>query len=153
MKEPLNYRNIFTITRYIDNLDEKINHNKICMLCFCKKNEKKCMMNCNCHSAHNIYNVNNVNENSYSNIKSKNKIRKSSLKKYNTRTHPIDNGKENNDINGKVINKNIYSFDMRNNNINAESDECQESETFNASNISEHNLVNEIHINKTSNYF
>ena len=145
MKEPLNYRNIFTITRYIDNLDEKINHNKICMLCFCKKNEKKCMMNCNCHSAHNAYNVN---ENCFSNIKSKNKIRKSSLKKFNTKT----NGKENNDMNGKAINKNIYSFDMKNN-INAESDECLESETFNASNISEHNLVNEIHINKTSNYF
>ena len=149
MKEPLNYRNIFTITRYIDNLDEKINNNKICMKCFCKKNEKKCMLNCTCHSN---LNKTNVNENCYSNFISKNKIRKSSLKKYNTRTNPIKNDKENNDINGKVINKNIYSLEMKNN-INVESDECQESETINASNISEHNLVNEIHINKTSNYF
>jgi len=151
MKEPLNYRNIFTITRYIDNLDEKINNNKICMKCFCKNNEKKCKLNCNCHSTHN---TSNVNENCYNNFATKNKIRKSSLKKYSTKTNPIKNGKENNDING--INKNIYSLDMKNNNknnINGESDECQESETINASNISEYNLVNEIHINKTSNYF
>ena len=149
MKEPLNYRNIFTITRYIDNLDEKINSNNICMICFCKKNEKKCMMNCDCHSTHNI---SNINGNCYSNFILKNKIRKSYLKKYNTRTNPIKNGKENNDINGKVMNKKIYSLDMKKN-INAESDEYQESEMVNASNISEHNLVNEIHINKTSNYF
>ena len=154
MKEPLNYRNIFTITRYIDNLDEKISNNKICMKCFCKNNEKKCMLNCNCHSTHN---TTNVNGNCYNNFVSKNKIRKSSLKKFSARTNPIKNGKENNDINGinrKGMNKNIYSLDIINkNNINAESDECQESETINASNISEHNLINEIHVNTTSNYF
>lgn len=154
MKEPLNYRNIFTITRYIDNLDEKISNNKICMKCFCKNNEKKCMLNCNCHSTHN---TTNVNGNCNNNFVSKNKIRKSSLKKFSARTNPIKNGKENNDINGinrKGMNKNIYSLDIINkNNINAESDECQESETINASNISEHNLINEIHVNTTSNYF
>ena len=54
IKEPLNYRNIFTILRYIDNLDEKINTNKICANCFCKKNEKVCSLNCNCHFPMNI---------------------------------------------------------------------------------------------------
>ena len=54
IKEPLNYRNIFTILRYIDNLDEKINTNKICTNCFCKKNEKVCSLNCNCHFPMNI---------------------------------------------------------------------------------------------------
>ena len=54
IKEPLNYRNIFTILRYIDNLDQKINTNKICTNCFCKKNEKVCSLNCNCHFPMNI---------------------------------------------------------------------------------------------------
>ena len=63
IKEPLNYRNIFTILRYIDNLDEKINTNKICTNCFCKKNEKVCSLNCNCHFPMNIILKNSVNLN------------------------------------------------------------------------------------------
>ena len=54
IKEPLNYRNIFTVLRYIDNLDAKINTNKICTNCFCKKNESVCSLNCNCHFLVNI---------------------------------------------------------------------------------------------------
>ena len=57
IKEPLNYRNIFTILRYIDNLDEKINTNKICTNCFCKKNERVCFMKCNCHFLMNLINL------------------------------------------------------------------------------------------------
>ena len=68
IKEPLNYRNIFTILRYIDNLDEKINTNKICTNCFCKKNEKVCSLNCNCHFPMNI-----ILKNSYDMYKKKSK--------------------------------------------------------------------------------
>ena len=57
IKEPLNYRNIFTILRYIDNLDEKINTNKICTNCFCKKNERVCFLKCNCHYLMNLINM------------------------------------------------------------------------------------------------
>ena len=61
LKEPLNYRNIFTILRYIDNLNEKINSNKICTKCFCKKNEIVCSLKCNCHFSMNIKINNNNN--------------------------------------------------------------------------------------------
>ena len=57
IKEPLNYRNIFTILRYIDNLDEKINSNNICTNCFCKINEKVCFLNCTCHFLVNVINM------------------------------------------------------------------------------------------------
>lgn len=63
IKEPLNYRNIFTIVRYIDNLDEKISTNKICTNCFCKKNEKVCSLNCNCHFPMNVILKNSFNLN------------------------------------------------------------------------------------------
>ena len=149
MKEPLKYRNIFTIIRYIDNLDDIINNKKICMNCFCKKNEKKCMTNCNCHYVHNI-----INGKRFNNIIPRSKARKSSLKKY-ILNNIVNNNKENNDLNigNIIINKNMYTLELKNDKL-GESDECQETESLNKSNnISENNIVNEIHIKKAFNYF
>lgn len=147
MKEPLKYRNIFTIIRYIDNLDDIINNKKICMNCFCKKNEKKCMTNCNCHYVHNI-----INGKRFNNIIPRSKARKSSLKKY-ILNNIVNNDKENNNIGNIIINKNMYTLELKNDKL-GESDECQETESLNKSNnISENNIVNEIHIKKAFNYF
>ena len=141
LKEPLKFRNIFTIIRYIDSLDDKINNNKICMKCFCKKNEKKCKLNCNCHIIQNI-----IKGNFYNNFIPKTKSRKGSLKKYN-----------------KIINKcnnNISKFEkikkiilFENNREGNKSDEFQDNENMNTSNFSRDKQINEIHINKASTYF
>jgi hypothetical protein len=126
IKEPLNYRNIFTILRYIDNLDEKINSNKICTYCFCKTNEKVCSLNCGCHFPMNkfimnSYDLNNINKKRTSktyqineeniennpniiNIESRNLIRNFNEK------HNIKNQFENNYIRGMRINKTFHYF-------------------------------------------
>ena len=148
IKEPLKYRNIFTITRYIDNLDNKINNNKICMKCFCKKNEKKCILNCNCHYFQNI-----INGNCFNNLLLKNKPRKGSLKKYKD----INNDKENKVNNiiklGKnIINKNIYNLEKYDNE-KITNEECQNSECINISNISGNYQINKMNIKKAFEYF
>ena len=48
IKEPLYNLNIFSITRYMDELYYNFIHDNICKICFCKKNEN-CSINCNCH--------------------------------------------------------------------------------------------------------
>ena len=144
MKEPLKYRNIFTIIRYIDNLDDKINNKKICMICFCKKNEKKCILKCNCHNIPNILNGNYLN-----NFIPKMKCRKGSLKKINI-NYENNNKKENKIMNinklGKIINKNAFSLEKINEGNN--SDEYYDTDSINISNISKENQVKQIHINK-----
>ena len=141
IKEPLKFRNIFTVVRYIDSLDDKINNNKICMKCFCKRNEKKCKLNCNCHYIQNI-----VNENYFNNLIPKMKSRKGSLKKYN--------------INRNEYNEHIFKFEKINKKIlfdkNSEennSDEFQDNENMNTSNFSRDKNINEIRINKAFTYF
>ena len=47
-REPLNNRNIFGITKYMDNLFEEIQQKNICPDCYCKKGEK-CSDDCFCH--------------------------------------------------------------------------------------------------------
>ena len=48
IKEPLHIFNIFSITKYMDELYYNIIHDYICNKCFCKINEN-CSINCNCH--------------------------------------------------------------------------------------------------------
>ena len=48
IKEPLLNMNIFTITKYMDELYYNIIHENICKKCFCKIDEQ-CSINCNCH--------------------------------------------------------------------------------------------------------
>ena len=136
IKEPLKYRNIFTITRYIDNLNDKINNNKICMKCFCKKNEKKCILNCNCH-----YIQNDINGNCFNNLLSKSKPRKGSLKK-----NKNNNNKENNIID---IFENKISEDNKENKNN----DNKNSDCISFSNISENNYINKMNIKKAFSYF
>ena len=149
IKEPLKFRNIFTILRYIDNLDDKINNKKICMICFCKKNEKKCILNCNCHNIPNILNGNYLN-----NFVPKMKCRKGSLKKININLEN-NNDKDNKNINinklEKIINKNGFLLEKINEGNNSE--EYYDTESINISNISKENQVKEIHINKAFTYF
>ena len=140
-KEPLKFRNIFTILRYIDSLDEKINNNKICMNCFCKKNEKKCKLNCNCHIIQNI-----VNGNCFNNFIPKMKSRKGSLKKFNRYINKCNN----HIFTLEKINKKIlFEYKSEEN----KSDEFQDNENMNISNFSRDKQINEIHINKAFSYF
>ena len=141
LKEPLKFRNIFTITRYIDNLNDNINNNKICMKCFCKINEKKCKMICKCHIIQNIINIKSLN-----NFLPKYKSRKCSLKKNNNNNN---NDKENNTL---IINKNIYFLKKGNEECN-KSDEYRDSESMNVTNISGDYKVNKLHIKKAFTYF
>ena len=144
-KEPLKYRNIFTITRYIDNLEDKINNRKICMNCFCKKNEKKCKLNCNCHYIQNI-----INRNYYNNFLFKRKNRKGSLKKYK-----LNINKKSTYIFqiGKIIDKNIFSMIKNETKEGNKSDEYQDSESLNISDDSIDTKVNELYIKKAYTYF
>ena len=48
IKEPLKNMNIFSITKYMNDLYNSIIHNNICKNCFCKL-EESCFINCNCH--------------------------------------------------------------------------------------------------------
>jgi hypothetical protein len=48
IKEPLYNFNIFTITKYMEELYYNITHDNICKACFCKTDEN-CSLNCNCH--------------------------------------------------------------------------------------------------------
>ena len=48
IKEPLYVFNIFSITKYMDELYYNIIHNYICNKCYCKIGEN-CSINCNCH--------------------------------------------------------------------------------------------------------
>ena len=48
IKEPLYIFNIFSITKYMEELYYNITHENICKACFCKTDEN-CSLNCNCH--------------------------------------------------------------------------------------------------------
>ena len=131
MKEPLNYRNIFTILRYIDNLDEKINANKICINCFCKKNERVCLLKCNCHFIVNIINMNNQD------IKKK-KI----IEQFRNKTFQNNEGNIEND-------QNLLNTEHKNNKDNIKNKESRYANTE----LCKHNIIKEMHINKTFHYF
>ena len=131
MKEPLNYRNIFTILRYIDNLDEKINANKICINCFCKKNERVCLLKCNCHFIVNIINMNNQD------IKRKKIIEQFKNKTYQNNEENIEND------------QNILNTEHKNNKDNIKNKESRYANTE----LCKHNIIKEMHINKTFHYF
>ena len=122
-KEPLNYRNIFTIVRYIDNLDEKITTNKICTNCFCKKNERVCSLNCNCHFLVNII---------------------------NRKSHDFNLRIINKDYKTYQMNKENISNNL--NLLNTESKKCY-NDFKKDGNDPHNNYIKEIRINKTFHYF
>ena len=144
IKDPLKYRNIFTITRYIDNLEDQINNKKICKKCFCKKNEKKCKLNCNCHYIQDI-----INRNCIDNFVPKFKSRKSSLKK--SIINEYNNNKENNNIINFAISIKKDKLERKNEENN--NDEYQDNENINTNNISKDNLIKKINIHKAFTYF
>ena len=49
IKNPLKYQNLFSITRYMDNLYKDIINGNMCQKCYCKKNEL-CLKGCSCHN-------------------------------------------------------------------------------------------------------
>ena len=51
--EPLKNQNIFTITRYMDNLYNDYMKNKVCKICSCK-NTELCLSGCKCHNFNNL---------------------------------------------------------------------------------------------------
>ena len=51
--EPLKNQNIFTITRYMDNLYNDYMKNNVCKNCFCKNNDL-CLSGCKCHNVNNL---------------------------------------------------------------------------------------------------
>ena len=128
IKEPLNYRNIFTVLRYIDNLDAKINTNKICTNCFCKKNESVCSLNCNCHFLVNIIYMNSLDF--------KKKKIKRELKTYQYVEENIEN------------NPNILNIEPKIN-INLIKSNVEK----NIKNELKNNFIRDMHINDTFHYF
>jgi len=48
IKNPLKYQNLFSITRYMDNLYKDVINGNMCQKCYCKKNEL-CLQGCSCH--------------------------------------------------------------------------------------------------------
>lgn len=128
IKEPLNYRNIFTVLRYIDNLDAKINTNKICTNCFCKKNESVCSLNCNCHFLVNIIYMNSLDF--------KKKKIKRDLKTYQYVEENIEN------------NPNILNIEPKIN-INLIKSNVEK----NIKNELKNNFIRDMHINDTFHYF
>ena len=131
IKEPLNFRNIFTILRYVDNLDEKINNNKICTNCFCKKNERVCLLKCNCH-----FLVNKINMNEQ-NLKRKNIFEQFKYKTYQNNEENIEN------------NQNILNTEHKNNEVNIQNKEFRYANTE----FCMHNAIKGIRINKAFHYF
>jgi hypothetical protein len=77
IKDPLKNQNLFTITRYMDNLYNDIINGNICQNCCCKNNEL-CLVGCKCHKnknslvKENIINIKNDN-NTKKNKKTKDK--------------------------------------------------------------------------------
>ncbi len=128
IKEPLNYRNIFTVLRYIDNLDAKINTNKICTNCFCKKNESVCSLNCNCHFLVNIIYM--------KSLEFKKKKIKRELKTYQYVEENIEN------------NPNILNIEPKIN-INLIKSNVEK----NIKNELKNNFIRDMHINDTFHYF
>ena len=59
IKNPLKYQNLFSITRYMDNLYDDITNGNICQKCYCKSNEL-CLIGCHCHD-NNFMMKNNIN--------------------------------------------------------------------------------------------
>ena len=59
IKDPLKYQNLFSITRYMDNLHDDITNGNICQKCYCKSNEL-CLIGCQCHD-NNFMMKNNIN--------------------------------------------------------------------------------------------
>ena len=51
--KPLKNQNIFTITRYMDNLYNDYMNNIVCKNCYCKNNEL-CLSGCKCHNKNNM---------------------------------------------------------------------------------------------------
>ena len=51
--EPIKYQNLFTITRYMDNLCDDYIKNNICKNCYCKNNEF-CLSGCKYHNMNNL---------------------------------------------------------------------------------------------------
>ena len=51
--EPMKNQNIFTITRYMDNLYNDYMKNKVCKNCYCK-NSELCLSGCKCHNFNNL---------------------------------------------------------------------------------------------------
>ena len=71
IKEPLKNQNLFTITRYMDNLYDDIITGNICQNCCCKNNEL-CLSGCKCHNNQNKNLI--INDNIHSNITSNDKL-------------------------------------------------------------------------------
>ena len=133
-KELLKYRNIFAITRFIDNLYENIINNKICLKCYCKEYEK-CKNNCNCHISNNtkIY------------VKNISNYKKSFLKNN-------DNNKNKKEKN--IINKGKNKIYLKNiNEENNKTDEYGDGEVLTLSNLTGDNLINQIYIKNAFTYF
>ena len=63
--KPLKNQNIFTITRYMDNLYNDFMNNNVCKNCYCKNNEL-CLSGCKCHNKNNL-----ILDNKLKNLKNK----------------------------------------------------------------------------------
>ena len=108
--EPLKNQNIFTITRYIDNLYNDYIQNHVCKDCYCKNNEV-CLSGCKCHNMNNLKFSSHISKNDNEN----NKIDE------NLNINLTINEESSYRYSKKTINKDIQAFSDRsslNSNIN-----------------------------------
>ena len=121
IKEPLKNQNLFTITRYMDNLYNDIINGNICQNCCCKYDEL-CLSGCKCHNQNkylilndNIYNNTTLNDklasntfdlyknkkliNKSKNIKNKNNIKFEILKRFSESNEEAKSINSNNILN------------------------------------------------------
>ena len=122
IKNPLKNQNIFTITRYMDNLYNDIKTNNICKNCYCK-NSELCLVGCPCHNSNNNF----INDSNYKSknrnylinnnkeIKSKKNIKFEILKRFSESDEGIQLN-NNSEINDNIY-RNTYAYQTFNKNM------------------------------------
>ena len=106
IKSPLKYQNLFSITRYMDNLHDDITNGNICQKCYCKNNEL-CLIGCHCHD-NNFMMKNNINtfyRHSYVNNNYKLKKEKEKQKKQNKKFEILKRFSESNELSESDISR------------------------------------------------
>ena len=152
IKDPLLNMNVFSITKYMDELYNDIIHDNICKKCFCKKKES-CSINCNCHIKNNNA-INLINKIKY-NVNQNNKLFYITSPKNKENSKILDSFNQKEKSNIRIVIKKVKrsSADIircKFNNLE-ESNECCSSsdiDIFQKMNTGIKSLINKVKINK-----
>ena len=119
--EPLKNQNLFTITRYMDNLYYEYMKDNVCKNCYCKINEL-CLSGCKCHNLNKLIFNNHTNKNDNMNIND-NLIINSTI------------NEESNNRNCKEIRNEEYQRFDDGNSFNSNINDIKKSNTFTKNNL------------------